>query len=357
MLVTGHTGFKGTWLSLWLATLGAEVVGVQRRPAQADSFHHRTRAAGDLAVLSADIRDSEAVDRAVRAARPDVVFHLAAQPIVREAVRAPGESYLTNVMGTVHLLESVRHVSNAQVVIVVTSDKCYRELPGGRPSREEDPLSSDNPYSASKAAVELVVEAWRSTYFDEAGVHVATARASNVVGGGDWGRDRLVPDLMRGAFSGAVVPLRRPDAVRPWQHVLALLHGYLLLAEALWDDPSAATAWNLGPPVRDVRAVGEIASALSAMWPAVRWRAATEAAGREARALLTDSTRARRRLGWEPGWSLDETLRRVVDWYLVDHAGEDVRRATLDQIHAYVHDAELSSSSAPIEAPGYLASS
>jgi CDP-glucose 4,6-dehydratase len=318
VLVTGHTGFKGSWLALWLRHLGADVTGFSAPPAAGPSLYQHARVAEKVRRLNGDIRDPDAVREAVEGA--EVVFHLAAQPIVRRSYADPGETYAINVMGTVNVLDGVRATDTVRSVVVVTSDKCYLNTGAQRAYTEDDPLGGSDPYSSSKAAQELVAAAYRESY----GLPLATARAGNVIGGGDFGQDRLVPDAMRAAQEGRPVEVRNPDAVRPWQHVLNPLAGYLMLAQ----DPSAAPALNFGPPDADARPVAEIIAGLGLE----QVDASDPDAPREARYLHIDSSRAREVLGWSPRWDLDEALRRVVEWYAAYRDGRDV---TLDQIRAF----------------------
>jgi CDP-glucose 4,6-dehydratase len=311
VLVTGHSGFKGSWLGLWLESMGARVTG--------------------YSLPEHDVRDADAVREAVAAAEPEVVLHLAAQPIVRRSYRDPAETYAVNVTGTVNVLEACRSV---RAVVNVTSDKCYENTGRETGYTEDDPLGGSDPYSSSKACSELVTAAYRRSF----GMRVATARAGNVIGGGDWGEDRLVPDMMRAALAGERVTVRNPDAVRPWQHVLEPLSGYLMLAERLFESPEEhARAWNFGPADADSRPVGEVVERLAALWPGGidHEEIVDPDAPPEARLLKLDSTRARERLEWAPAWGLDEALEAVVGWYAAHRDGGDVRAAALEQIRAH----------------------
>lgn len=318
VLVTGHTGFKGAWLTMWLHALGAEVTGLSGPPPTAPSLFELARVGELCRDVRGDVRDAAAVAEAARGA--EVVFHLAAQAIVRAALADPATTYAVNVLGTAHVLEAARDA----VVVCVTSDKCY--APGdGRPHRESDPLGGRDPYSASKAAQELVAAAHR----DALGVRVATARAGNVIGGGDWARDRLLPDLVRARESGAPVVLRHPGSVRPWQHVIAPLAGYLRLAERLNESDEWARAWNFGP--QDARTVEWVVERVRAHWPLdVRVEAPGDAV--EAPALRLDATAARERLGWTPALDLAAGLDATVFWHDLVRSGEDARAVTLTQI-------------------------
>jgi len=338
VLVTGHTGFKGAWLSLWLQRLGADVHGFSGSVPTERSLYEAAAVGRGMDERVGDVRDGEAVAAAVGAARPQTVFHLAAQPMVRRSLREPRLTYEVNVMGTVNVLEAVRAVDGVETIVVVTSDKCYEnDVPDpGRPAfREADPLGGHDPYSSSKACAELVTAAYRDSFFAAAGgPRVASVRAGNVIGGGDWGEDRLVPDLIRAAERHATLRLRNPDAVRPWQHVLNPLSGYLLLAERLDGDRSLARAWNFGPPADDARPVRDVVAGLARLWPEdLEWT--LEEPGTqppEAGHLEIDSSAARERLGWSPGWDLDQALGRIVEWHVEHARGDDMRARTLDQI-------------------------
>lgn len=311
VLVTGHTGFKGAWLALWLGRLGAEVTGFAGAPPSAPSLYELARVGEGMDDVRGDVRDAAAVWEAVERARPQVVFHLAAQAIVSRSVADPSGTYATNVMGTVHVLEAAR--SRGAQVVVVTSDKCY--APTERSLRETDPLGGGgDPYSASKAAQELVA----ATY------GAVTARAGNVIGGGDWAPDRLVPDLMRAALAGEPAVVRQPGAVRPWQHVLDPLAGYLLLAER-----SSAGAWNFGPA--DARTVAWLVERVRERWEIDVRVEASEPVG----ALRLDSSKARAELGWTPTWDTDQSLDATIAWYRGYAAGEDPRALTLGQIDSF----------------------
>lgn len=349
VFLTGHTGFKGAWLSLVLRRLGAEVTGYALPPDEASLY---TAAAVDDGLTStlADIRDLERLTSALRAARPTVVFHLAAQALVRAGYHDPVGTYATNVMGTVHLLEAVRQVPGVRAVVVVTSDKCYDDSEGSRREgpwgyRETDPMGGHDPYSSSKGCAELATAAYARSFFaperhGEHGVGIASARAGNVIGGGDWAADRLVPDLIRGLESGSPVAIRNPAACRPWQHVLEPLAGYLMLAERLSTArPEEFSGWNFGPGPDAEQPVRLVAERLCALWgnPA-GWRATPEpGAPREAHLLRLDIAKARSRLGWSPRWSLEQALAATVDWYRERHGG-DARGLTERQIDAYFGD-------------------
>lgn len=342
VFITGHTGFKGGWLSLWLQSLGAELAGYALAPPTRPSLFELAAIDEHMISTIADIRDGDRLAVALAAHRPEVVFHLAAQPLVRASYVDPVGTFATNVMGTVNLLEAVRHTASVRAVVNVTSDKCYdnREWLWGY--REDEPLGGHDPYSSSKGCAELITRAWRDSYFNTAdhvghGVALASARAGNVIGGGDWAEDRLIPDLLRAIAAGRPAIIRNPLAVRPWQHVLAPLSGYLLLAERLSTEGAAfAEAWNFGPDDADSRPVQWLADRLTAVWgEGARWLVDDSCQPHEARALRLDCAKARHRLGWMPRWPLSETITRIVAWQRALDAGADMRAWSLAEIAAY----------------------
>jgi CDP-glucose 4,6-dehydratase len=336
VLLTGHTGFKGSWLSRWLAELGADVVGLSDGVPTTPSLYEDADIDRDLDSRAADIRDLQSVRSVMESCRPDVTFHLAAQSLVRRSYREPLLTYSTNVLGTANVLEACR--GSVPVVVVVTSDKCYAGPGFERPFVETDPLGGSDPYSSSKACAELVTAAYRNSYSNEE-TKVASARAGNVIGGGDWAEDRLLADLLRGALSNQPVVIRNPASVRPWQHVLNALEGYLALAERLWDDPSFGEAWNFGPDASDEASVADVVARLTDLWGEnIAVEGVDKPQPPEAPALRVDSTKARERLQWEPRWNLEEALRRTVEWAKTCRDGGDVRAAITQQIHA--HQAE-----------------
>lgn len=319
VLVTGHTGFKGSWLCLLLERMGAVVSGYSLDPPSAPSLFEQ---AGVRAVLEhdirADIRDITAVRRAIAEVTPDVVLHLAAQSLVRPSYDDPIETFSSNVQGTVNVLDAVRFAPSVRAVVVVTSDKAYRNEEWTWGYRESDRLGGKDPYSASKAATEIIVDSYRSSFFGTSdGPRVGTARAGNVIGGGDWSHMRLLPDLMRGFMAGNDVVIRSPFAVRPWQHALEPLAGYLLLAEKLCEDVDGSdTAWNFGPGEDDMRTVEWLCTQAARIWgESARWRIEAIDDGRETSLLRLDTAKARQQLGWQPRWALKTGLERTVDWY------------------------------------------
>jgi len=332
--ITGHTGFKGSWLSLWLQSLGAQVHGFSAGlPSEPCLYEVAGVADGMAGDVRGDVRSRSELRAAVARARPDIAIHLAAQPIVRLAHEEPVETVAINVTGLAKVLDALRREAAPSAVLVVTSDKCYRNDGRGRAFREEDPLGGDDPYSASKAAAEHVAASYRASF----GLPVATARAGNVIGGGDWGADRLMPDVLAAALAGRPVELRNPAAVRPWQHVLNPLAGYLLLAEAVAGEPEAyADAWNFGPGAADAMSVGALVERVAELWDGPLELAAQPGEHPpESPTLLLDSAKARDRLGWRPAWDLDAGLRAIVEWTEAMRDGRDVRAVTLAQLEAY----------------------
>lgn len=338
VVLTGHTGFKGAWLSHWLCDLGAEVVGFSQSLLEGRSLFRDAALGNRLVDCRGDVRDLAAIRAAIEDAKPDIVLHLAAQSLVRHSYADPVETYATNVMGTVNVLESARRLGNGCLVLVVTSDKCYenREWPWGY--RENEALGGHDPYSSSKACAEIVAAAYARSYGADAGLRTLTARAGNVIGGGDWAPDRLVPDLVRGLSEGRSVAIRNPDAVRPWQHVLEPLCGYLLLCERADENANLlGQGWNFGPDAQGEVSVRHVADAVSRLWAgAGGWHEAGEPGQvHEARMLRLDSTQAKGRLGWHPRWGLEQALAASVALYRSDLTGEPLRDFLSRQIENY----------------------
>ena len=341
VLLTGHTGFKGAWLALWLQSIGARVTGLSDRVPTQPSLYELARVGDGLEHdVRADIRDDAAVRDAFARHEPEIVIHMAAQSLVRASFADPRTTYETNVMGTVNVLEAVRVTPSVRAVVNVTSDKCYDNHAGrdARPFAEDDPKGGHDPYSNSKGCAELVADAYLRSFFatDSDGPRLGSARAGNVIGGGDWAAERLIPDIMAGALEGAPIPIRHPEAVRPWQHVLNPLSGYLRLAEQLHASPEQQGGWNFGPSLDDARPVRWIADRLTELWPGeLRWELDAGPHPHEAHFLALDSAKARERLGWAPVWELEETLAAIVAWYVALAAGEDLREVTLGQIECF----------------------
>lgn len=333
VLLTGHTGFKGAWMALWLRQLGAQVEGLALPPATEPSLARLLGRTAWQPEQECDIRDAARLRERVLQARPEVVLHLAAQALVRAGYAQPVETFATNVMGTAHLLEAVRACPGVRVVVVATTDKVYRNHETPYPFREDDPLGGHDPYSASKAAAEMVVASYRRSFLEQQGVAVAAARAGNVIGGGDWSADRLLPDAVRAWQAGQPLDVRRPDATRPWQHVLEPLSAYLVLAQQLWERPALAGAYNFGPGTHEAATVREV----------VQWARAAYGRGElawgdgrqgphEAGWLALEVAKARTVLGIRPRWSVPEAVRRSMDWYRRQHVGDDARSLCLADI-------------------------
>jgi CDP-glucose 4,6-dehydratase len=337
VLLTGHTGFKGSWLSIWLKSMGAELQGLALDPPTKPSLFNDANVATNMRSAIGDIRDYKFVSSVVLAFKPEIVIHMAAQPLVRYSYKNPIETYATNVMGTVHLLEAIRSIESAKVLVNVTTDKCYENKEWVWGYREDDPVGGFDPYSSSKACVELVTSAYRRSYFECNGVALASARAGNVIGGGDWAQDRLVPDTLRAFEGGIPVIIRNPNAIRPWQHVLEPLSGYLILAQKLWSDPiTYAQGWNFGPRDEDSKSVEWIVRNLADKWGgSATWSVEDGKHPHEAGYLKLDISKASALLGWEPRWSLGTSLEKIVEWDTQVRAKIRPASVCLDQILMY----------------------
>ncbi len=340
VFLTGHTGFKGSWLSLWLQALGSEVKGYALTPPTKPALFEVASVSKGMQSQIADIRDFATLQVSIAEFRPDIVIHMAAQPLVRTSYREPIDTYSTNVLGTVHLLEAVRACGGVRAVINVTTDKCYENREWVWGYREDEPMGGHDPYSSSKGCAELVTAAWRRSYFsDMGGTALASARAGNVIGGGDWAEDRLIPDILRAFAQGRPVTIRHPRATRPWQHVLEPLSGYLVLAQALWTEGQAmAEGWNFGPADLDAKPVSWIVEKLVQDWGhGATWALDEAPQLHEAGYLKLDCSKARARLHWQPAWSLESALHHIVHWEQSWHAGTDMREYCLREISEY-HD-------------------
>lgn len=344
VFLTGHTGFKGSWLSLWLQQLGAEVSGYALPPPTDPSLFEVARIAQGMKSFLGDIRDGAALAKAIREVAPEIVIHMAAQPLVRRSYLDPVETYSANVMGTVHLLEAVRQMQSVRAVVNVTSDKCYENREWVWGYRESDPMGGFDPYSSSKGCAELVTAAYRNSFFNPAkygGHHVALAsvRAGNVIGGGDWAEDRLIPDILRAISDGRPVIIRNPHAIRPWQHVLEPLRGYLQLAQKLYEEGAGyAEGWNFGPNDEDAQPVQWIVERLTQKWgDGASWQLDQADQPHEAHYLKLDCSKAKMRLNWQPRWNLPSTLDMIVTWQRAYLAQQDMREFTLDQIRKFTN--------------------
>ena len=338
VFLTGHTGFKGGWLALWLVSKGAKVRGYALDPYTDPNLFTAAGVGSSCEDIRGDIRNAAALEPALRDFAPEVVFHMAAQPLVRASYADPIGTYETNVIGTARVLDAVRRTPSVRAVVSVTTDKCYENKETLRPYVETDPLGGYDPYSSSKACAEIVSAAYRQSYFSDHNVALATARAGNVIGGGDWSTDRLIPDLVRGFLAGEAVRIRRPDAIRPWQHVLEPLAGYIALAEHLLSPDAAryATAFNFGPSEEDSQPVRWIVDKMTTFWgDGAQWVLDPDPGVHEAGYLKLDATRAHSELAWQPRLNLETALHWLVDWYRAWRKGEDMHAFTLAQIAAY----------------------
>jgi len=340
VLLTGHTGFKGSWLSLWLQSMGATLKGLSLEPPTEPSLFKVARVADAMEHHIADIRDYAAVKAAMDDFRPEIVIHMAAQPLVRLSYHQPIETYATNVMGTVHVLEAARHVGSVKAIVNITTDKCYENREWVWGYREDEPMGGYDPYSNSKGCAELVSSAYRKSYLKNEGIALATVRAGNVIGGGDWAQDRLIPDILQALQEKRPVLIRNPHAIRPWQHVLEPLSGYLLLAERLYTTgQSDAEGWNFGPRDEDARPVQWIVEHLCEHWgDGATWRLQPGDHPHEASFLKLDISKARQRLEWAPRWSLERALDRITEWHQAWLNGQDMRAVCLNQISQYYAD-------------------
>ena len=342
VFLTGHTGFKGGWLSLWLQMLGAEVTGYALEPPTSPNLFEAASVASCMRSNMGDVCDLPRLKHAMADVSPEIVFHLAAQPLVRVSYQEPILTYKTNVIGTASLLEAARQTASVKAVLVITSDKCYENREWDWGYREIDTLGGHDPYSSSKACAELVVSAYRSSFFrspepNGRTIAVATARAGNVIGGGDWAQFRLIPDIVRSFSQGNVLKIRNPQAVRPWQHVLDPLHGYLMLAQKLYEEgPSFASAWNFGPNISNLQPVRWIVEKTASMWgPTARWEIDQGEQPHEDRTLQLDWSKAAQQLGWRPQLSLEDALAMSIDWYRHFLSGKSASEKCGAQISGY----------------------
>ena len=337
VFLTGHTGFKGGWLAMWLNKLGAHVTGYALPAATTPSLFSVANIENLIESKIGDIRDTEKLTSSLEAADPEIIFHLAAQPLVGESYRDPVNTYSTNVMGTINLLEATRSLCNVKAIVIVTTDKCYENKETGQAYQESDRLGGNDPYSSSKTCTEILTNAWRCSFFSApASAKIATARAGNVIGGGDWAQSRLIPDLLRAYASGQPAVLRNPEAIRPWQHVLEPLSGYLKLARLLYQDELTGGAWNFGPAINDCITVGEIATELSKIWPqTATWQAGTSDYPHEAKLLHLDASLAKEKLDWQPRWKITEALVKTAEWQLAWANKLNMQDFSLQQINNY----------------------
>lgn len=336
VFLTGHTGFKGGWLSLWLQKMGAHVIGYALQPPTSPSLFEVANVAHGMTSIIGDLRDAAALSKAMSDAAPDIVIHMAAQPLVRYSYTHSAETYEVNVMGTVNVLDAVRQTSSVRAVVNVTTDKCYENREWVWAYRENEAMGGYDPYSSSKGCAELVTSAYRRSFLEPAGVALASARAGNVIGGGDWAADRLIPDFLRAMDAGKMLEIRSPQSTRPWQHALEPLAGYLLLAERLYvEGMMYAEGWNFGPADEDARPVRWIVERMAELRKDVKWQCDEKPQPHEANYLKLDSSKAHAQLGWHPRWRLQEALQKTLEWHEAWKNEEDMRLVTLAQIAAY----------------------
>ncbi|MDG6773625.1 CDP-glucose 4,6-dehydratase [Thiomicrorhabdus sp. ZW0627] len=339
VFLTGHTGFKGSWLSLWLSSMGAKVKGYSLAPPTTPSLFEEARVAEKIESEIGDIRDFEKLSASMVGFDPDILIHMAAQPLVRLSYKEPLETYDTNVMGTAKVLEAAKSCSSLKAIVSVTTDKCYENKEWVWGYREDEPMGGYDPYSSSKGCAELVTAAYRRSFMQEKGVALASARAGNVIGGGDWADDRLIPDILRAFEKGEPVIVRNPMSTRPWQHVLEPLSGYLVLAQALYENPEEyAEGWNFGPYEEDAKPVDWILDQMVSLWSDASWELDKNSHPHEAGYLKLDISKAKFRLNWQPTWRLKQTLEKIVKWHQSWLNEEDMQVICLDEINEYMRE-------------------
>lgn len=339
VFLTGHTGFKGSWLSIWLQSIGAVVHGLSLKPPTDPALYHVANVGAEMHSAIGDIRDYQTVLAAMNACQPEIIIHMAAQPLVRYSYQAPLETYETNVMGTLHVLEAARAVGSAKAIVNVTTDKCYENKEWVWGYRENESMGGYDPYSNSKSCAELVSTAYRQSFFQHTSIALGSARSGNVIGGGDWAADRLVPDILRAFEASRPVVIRNPHSTRPWQHVLDPLSGYLLLAEHLYNEGQCfAEGWNFGPNDDDARPVQWIVERMAQKWgPGATWQLDGGSNPHEATSLKLDISKAKKRLGWQPRWDLSTALEKTAAWHQAWASKVDMRAKCLQQIAEYQH--------------------
>jgi len=339
VFLTGHTGFKGSWLSLWLASLGTEVKGYALNPPTSPSLFDEAEVGKVINSQIGDIRDQDTLYESMLEFNPDILIHMAAQPLVRYSYDAPIETYEVNVIGTAKVLEVARSCSNLKAIVNITTDKCYENDERSQGYKEDDPMGGHDPYSSSKGCAELVASAYRRSFLQEQGIGLASVRAGNVIGGGDWADDRLIPDILRSFEKSEPVVIRNPKATRPWQHVLEPLSGYLILAEKLYKNQKEyAEGWNFGPNEKDVKPVDWILDKMILKWPDTSWQLDQNSSPHEAGFLKLDITKSESKLGWKPVWELSYTLDKIISWHKAWLNKEDMQAACLAEIEEYTKD-------------------
>jgi CDP-glucose 4,6-dehydratase len=337
VLITGHTGFKGSWLSLWLQHLDAKVIGVSLDPPTNPNMYQQAKVGSNMISLRQDIRNGKEIKKLFQEHQPEIIFHLAAQPLVRYSYKNPVETYETNVMGTIHVLEAIRCTDSVQASVLITTDKCYQNREWNRGYREIDPMGGQDPYSSSKGATELLIASYRDSYIP----NISSVRAGNVIGGGDWAQDRLIPDIIRATEKNDIVALRNPRAIRPWQHVLEPLAGYIQLSERMAAIPTEyAEAWNFGPNDEGAKSVEwiikEMANQLKGEGDQVNWKIDSADNPHEANYLMLDCTKAQTKLNWQPKWELRTALRKIITWHHAHKERKNMKEITISQIEEYM---------------------
>jgi len=339
VFITGHTGFKGSWLSLWLSSLGVEVKGYALSPPTSPSLFDEAKVGTVINSQIGDIRDQDTLHESMVEFNPDIVIHMAAQPLVRHSYDAPIETYEINVLGTAKVLEVARSCPNLKAIVNITTDKCYENDGRVQGYKENDPMGGHDPYSSSKGCAELVASSYRRSFLQEQGIGLASVRAGNVIGGGDWADDRLIPDILRSFEKNEAVVIRNPNATRPWQHVLEPLSGYLILAEQLFNDPlTFSEGWNFGPYDNDVKPVNWILDHMIDLWPGASWTLCENENLHEATFLKLDISKTLKLLKWAPTWDLQVTLGKIVGWHKLWLDGNDMRKACIAEIDSYIKD-------------------
>lgn len=342
IFLTGHTGFKGSWLSIWLSSLGAKVRGYSLEPNTTPSLFHEANVASIIDSQIGDIRDKTLLQEKMLEFEPDIIIHMAAQPLVRYSYQSPLETYEINVMGTVKVFEAARNCSNLKAILNITSDKCYENDGRLNGYNEQDPMGGYDPYSSSKGCAELLTSSYRRSFFEEKGIGLASVRAGNVIGGGDWADDRLLPDILRSFEKNEPVIIRNPDAIRPWQHVLEPLSGYLLLLQKLWKEPKLySESWNFGPNNDDIKSVKWIIENMIELWPGNSWKLDEKNNAHESSVLSLDISKALNNLGWTPSWDLQITLKRILKWHRDWLDGADMHRISLSEINEFTKESQV----------------
>lgn len=341
VFITGHTGFKGSWTTLWLKKLGAEIKGYSLKPNTNPSLYNILELQNDILSEFGDICDLDSLTKSIKKFKPEIIFHMAAQPLVRESYEDPIRTYQTNVMGTINLFEAIRKIDSVKAVVNITSDKCYQNNERNEGYKEHEPMGGHDPYSNSKGCAELITTSYRSSFFNATSkVSLASVRAGNVIGGGDWAKDRLIPDILKAFEKKEVAIIRNPDAIRPWQHVLEPISGYLLVAKMLYKyGGDYAEGWNFGPKENDAKPVKDIIDFFVLNWAKdAKWSIDKNSNPHEAKLLKLDISKAKTKLNWEPIWDLEKTLLSIIEWHESWVAGDDIRKVTLNQINEYEKD-------------------